>query len=164
MDSGRLRLRRSWHALAAPRARCVDAESVRVHVLGARVWIAMRPRRCALRGLLPARGGKVPTQLRSSKVLRVKCAFACWASAPAASPASLLVQHLLLAVLHAPHLWVLPVLLRRAAASQRCDSEADASGETEEGAEEEDAGADVCNIKHILSRQYYCCMNTWWWR
>ena len=46
-------LRRRPRRSRQPLARCVDAESVDVHhVLGARVWIATRPRRCAIRGLL----------------------------------------------------------------------------------------------------------------
>ena len=46
-------LRRSPRRSRQPLVRCVDAESVGVpHVLGARVWVVMRPRRYAMRGLL----------------------------------------------------------------------------------------------------------------
>ena len=89
-----------------------------------------------------AHGGKVPAQLRSSKVAAcVKCAFACWA--PAAGPAS---AARTTPAARRPARAALAGAAAAAAESssepETSDSEADASGETEEGAEEEDAGAD----------------------
>ena len=54
-----------------PLARCVDAESVGVpHVLGARVWVATPPRRCAMRGLLRM-GAKCQLSSARQRLLRV---------------------------------------------------------------------------------------------
>ena len=91
-----------------------------------------------------AHGGKVPAQLRQSKVAAcVKCAFACWASAPAAGPAS---AARTTPAARRPARAALAGAAAAAAESssepETSDSEANASGESEGGAEEEDAGAD----------------------
>ena len=74
----------------------------------------------------------------------------------------LLVQHLLLAVLHAPHLRVLPLLQQRAAASQRrLTLRPTRLVKPKRVPKRRTPTTPICNIKHILSRLWRWW---WWWR